>query len=209
MHHGCGSASPSSVFDFARHYGYLPKACQAYRAKTKGKVERPFRYIRQDFFLGRIFRNLDDLNAQLQDWLDQVANARVHARTGRVVAEHFAEERPRLQRLPAGPFQAVLRFERRITRDGMISVGGRMARWSPSIPCSMAAASARSSPAIGAMAMEARVLTPLMRFGLLEHRQPQVGGSPTEFAHLHRKTRLFERCLAFEVTLEMERGARH
>ena len=45
-----------------------------YRAKTKGKVERPFRYIRQDFFLARSFRNLDDLNAQLVDWLDTVAN---------------------------------------------------------------------------------------------------------------------------------------
>ena len=30
-----------------------PKACRPYRAKTKGKVERPFRYIREDFFLGR------------------------------------------------------------------------------------------------------------------------------------------------------------
>jgi transposase len=48
---------------FARHYGYLPKACQPYRAKTKGKVERPFRYIREDFFLGRSFRNVDDLNS--------------------------------------------------------------------------------------------------------------------------------------------------
>jgi transposase len=115
-----------TLIDFARHYGYLPKACQAYRAKTKGKVERPFRYIRQDFFLGRSFRNLDDLNDQLQDWLDQVANVRVHATTRRVVTEHFAEERPTLQRLPAGPFQAVLRFERRITRDGMISVGGNL-----------------------------------------------------------------------------------
>ena len=28
--------------------------------------------------------------------------------------------------LPAGPFQAVLRLERRITRDGMISVGGNL-----------------------------------------------------------------------------------
>jgi transposase len=115
-----------TLIDFARHYGYLPKACQAYRAKTKGKVERPFRYIRQDFFLGRSFRNLDDLNQQLQDWLDQVANVRVHATTRRVVAEHFAEERPALQRLPAGPFQAVLRLERRITRDGMISVSGNL-----------------------------------------------------------------------------------
>ncbi len=115
-----------TLLGFARHYGYLPKACRPYRAKSKGKVERPFRYIRQDFFLGRSFRNLDDLNAQLGRWLTEVANARTHATTGRVVVEHFAEERPSLQRLPAGPFQAVLRLERRITRDGMVSVDGNL-----------------------------------------------------------------------------------
>jgi hypothetical protein len=115
-----------TLLEFARHYGYLPKACKPYRAKTKGKVERPYRYIREDFFLGRSFRNLDDLNQQLRQWLDQVANVRVHATTRRVVAEHFADERPKLQQLPAGPFQAVLRLERRITRDGMISVDGNL-----------------------------------------------------------------------------------
>jgi hypothetical protein len=115
-----------TLVQFARHYGYIPKACQPYRAKTKGKVERPFRYIREDFFLGRSFRNLDDLNIQFRDWLDQVANVRTHATTRRVVAEHFAEEAPTLQPLPAGPFQAVLRLERRITRDGMISVDGNL-----------------------------------------------------------------------------------
>ena len=65
-----------SLLALAQHYGFLPKACRPYRAKTKGKVERPFRYIREDFFLGRSFRNLDDLNAQLADWLDTVANVR-------------------------------------------------------------------------------------------------------------------------------------
>src|SRR5689334_9416846 len=115
-----------TLLEFARHYGYLPKACRPYRAKTKGKVERPFRYIREDFFLGRSFRNLEDLNTQFRQWLDQVANVRVHATTRRVVAEHFAEECPKLQPLPAGPFQAVLRLERRISRDGMVSVGGNL-----------------------------------------------------------------------------------
>jgi transposase len=115
-----------TLVEFARHYGYLPKACKAYRAKTKGKVERPFRYIREDFFLGRSFRNRDDLNVQFRQWLDQVANPRVHATTHRVVNEHFAEERPHLQPLPAGPFQAVLRLERRITKDGMVSVDGNL-----------------------------------------------------------------------------------
>src|SRR5215471_19425879 len=39
-----------TLLEFANHYGYLPKACKPYRAKTKGKVERPFRYSREDFF---------------------------------------------------------------------------------------------------------------------------------------------------------------
>jgi transposase len=116
----------ATLLGFARHYGYLPKACRPYRAKTKGKVERPFRYVREDFFLGGCFRDLDDLNAQFRHWLDEVANRRTHATTHRVVAEHFAEEQPKLLPLPAGPFQAVLRLERRITRDGMVSVGGNL-----------------------------------------------------------------------------------
>jgi transposase len=110
--------------EFARHYGFLPKACRAYRPETKGKVERPFRYIREDFFLGGTFRDLDDLNLQFGSWLSGVANPRVHATTGRVVNEAFAEERPTLQLLPLIPFGAVLKLERRISHEGMVSVGG-------------------------------------------------------------------------------------
>lgn len=55
----------------------------------KTGIERPFSYIRQDFFLGRRFRNLDDLNSQLAGWLDTVANIRVHGTTQRIVAEAF------------------------------------------------------------------------------------------------------------------------
>ncbi len=113
-----------ALIDLARHYGFHPKACQPYRAKTKGKVERPFRYIREDFFLARSFRNLADLNDQLRRWLDGVANPRLHATTRRVVNEAFAEERLHLRPLPLAPFRSVLRLERRISRDGMISVGG-------------------------------------------------------------------------------------
>src|SRR5690606_3066381 len=110
--------------DLERPYGFIPKACQPYRAKTKGKVERPFRYIREDFFLARSFRNLDDLNAQLRHWLDTVANPRKHATTQRFVNEAFAEERPHLRPLPLAPFKSVLKLERRVSREGMVSVGG-------------------------------------------------------------------------------------
>ncbi|AMY72171.1 transposase (plasmid) [Frigidibacter mobilis] len=37
-----------SLVALLAHYGSAPRACQPYRAKTKGKVERPFRYVRQD-----------------------------------------------------------------------------------------------------------------------------------------------------------------
>ena len=110
--------------ELAHHYGFLPKACRPYRPETKGRVERPFRYIREDFFLGGVFRNLDDLNLQFKDWLGDVANPRLHATTGRIVNEAFAEEKPMLLLLPLIPFGAVLSLERRISREGMVSIGG-------------------------------------------------------------------------------------
>jgi len=115
-----------ALVDFARHHGFHPRACRPYRAKTKGKVERPFRYIREDFFLARSFRNLDDLNRQLAHWLAMVANPRRHATTQRVVNEAFGEERPHLKALPLVPFNAVLRLERRVSHEGMVSVGGNL-----------------------------------------------------------------------------------
>ncbi|RUU85177.1 IS21 family transposase [Mesorhizobium sp. M7A.F.Ca.MR.176.00.0.0] len=113
-----------SLLALAKHFGFQPRACRPYRAKTKGKVERPFRYIREDFFLARSFRNLDDLNEQLQDWLDTVANARLHGTTQRIVSEAFAAEQPELQPLPAVPFDALLKLERRVSHDGLVSIGG-------------------------------------------------------------------------------------
>lgn len=114
------------LIGLGQHYGFAPRACRPYRAKTKGKVERPYRYIRADFFMARRFANLEDLNRQLRLWLDAVANARCHGSTGRVVAQHFAEERACLLALPAGRFDAVLRLERRLSHEGMVSVGGNL-----------------------------------------------------------------------------------
>lgn len=107
--------SNESLVALLVHYGSAPQACQPYRAKTKGKVKRPFRYVRQDFFLGRSFHNLDDLNAQFEEWRTTIANPRVHATTQRIVDAHFAEERPQLLALPARPYEAVLTVDLRIS----------------------------------------------------------------------------------------------
>ena len=114
----------ASLVALLNHYGTVPRACRPYRAKTKGKVERPFRYIRQDFFLARTFRNIDDLNAQFDLWRTGIANPRVHATTLRVVDEAFVEEQLSLKPLPAIPYNAVLTVERRVSHEGMVSVAG-------------------------------------------------------------------------------------
>ena len=48
----------------------------------------------------------------------------MHASTGRVVNEAFAQEKPDLLPVPLLPFEAVLKLERRISNDGMVSVNG-------------------------------------------------------------------------------------
>ena len=116
----------TSLVALLNHYGAVPRACRPYRAKTKGKVEQPYRYVRQDFFLARTFRDMDDLNAQFDAWRTEIANPRVHATTGRVVDEHFAEEKPALIAHPAIPYGAVLTVERRVSHEGMVSVGGNL-----------------------------------------------------------------------------------
>ena len=46
---------------FATHYGYKVWACRRRRPQTKGKCERPFRYVEGNFLNGRSFRNLEHL----------------------------------------------------------------------------------------------------------------------------------------------------
>ena len=82
--------------------------------------------IREDFFLGASFRNLDDLNIQLCRWLDTVANPRLHATTQRIVNEAFAKEKPALKPLPLVPYRTVLKLERRLSHEGMVSVSGNL-----------------------------------------------------------------------------------
>lgn len=90
---------------FAAHWGFRPRACRAYRAKTKGKVERPIRYVRQSLFYGRTFLNDDDLNAQGEAWLDGTANVRRHRTIGESPRERFErDERKALKPLVLEPY---------------------------------------------------------------------------------------------------------
>jgi len=90
---------------FAAHWRFRPRACRPYRAKTKGKVERPIRYLRESFFYGRTFLNDADLNAQAEQWLQRTANRRKHRTIEESPTVRFErDERQSLQPLAKSPY---------------------------------------------------------------------------------------------------------
>jgi hypothetical protein len=58
-------------------------------------------------------------------------------------------------------------------------------------------------------AMEAKILRPLLWFGLLEHRSEKVPSGRFGEHHFYRKAELFDRLLAFDVEVDPSEGARH
>jgi transposase len=93
---------------FAAHWGFRPRACRPYRAQTKGKVERPVRYMRDNFVYGRTFVGDAHLAEELTRWLAR-ANGRVHATTREVPRERFErEERPVLGPVAARPYRSLV-----------------------------------------------------------------------------------------------------
>jgi transposase len=102
---------------FAAHWGFRIRACRPYRAKTKGKVERPIRYIRSNFFYGREFIGDADLDAQRVAWMDGVANVRVHRTTLCVPRVRFeTEEVMHLQPLTERAYRPLVLPTERMTR---------------------------------------------------------------------------------------------
>jgi transposase len=94
---------------FAAHWSFRIRACRPYRAKTKGKVERPVSYLRRNFLYGRTFLGDADLADQCAHWLTDVANQRVHGTTHELPALRFArDEQAALQPLAARPYRSLL-----------------------------------------------------------------------------------------------------
>jgi hypothetical protein len=111
--------------DFASHCGFVPQTCRIRRPRTKGKVERMVDYVKDNFLNGRSFADLADLNAQALSWLEQTANARVHATTHRRPAELLEEERPHL-RAPdqIRPYRYLEPLARKVSSESLVSIGG-------------------------------------------------------------------------------------
>lgn len=108
--------------DFMVSIGVMARVCKPYTPQTKGKVERSVSYVKQSFWGGVTFSDLDDLNRQARQWCERI-NARVHRTTHVRPIERLAEE----GLLPLPQDYAWERFateDRKVTWDGFFSFDG-------------------------------------------------------------------------------------
>lgn len=90
--------------EFAGAHLFEPRPCGVRRANEKGKVESAIKYIRQNFFVGRDFRDLADLNRQAKAWRDGTANARLHGTTRERPIDRWARDKQELLAMPKHRF---------------------------------------------------------------------------------------------------------
>ena len=81
-----------AFLDFLRPFGIVPKACNVRAPYEKGKIEKSIQYLRQNFWPLRHFTCLEDVQAQVKQWLNEVANIRMHQTTGQRPIERFRKE---------------------------------------------------------------------------------------------------------------------
>lgn len=97
-----------TLWDVAKHYGFKPRLCQPYRAKTKGKVERFNRYLRHSFHVPLLTQlkmegspiDMSLANFKVGQWLKDVAHQRVVRGVGQKPEERLILERAHLMALP-------------------------------------------------------------------------------------------------------------
>lgn len=96
------------ILQMSKDYGFKLTACQPYRAKTKGKVERFNHYLKNSFIVPlktalraqNLELDVEIANAKIGPWLQRVAHQRLHGTTAEKPADRLIEEVKFLQRCP-------------------------------------------------------------------------------------------------------------
>lgn len=94
-----------TFLEYAAHRGFIPDPARPYHPKDKPVVENSVRYVRERFFKGETFMDLDDARRRALHWCRDVAGRRIHGTTRAVPIQVFeSEEREALVPLTAERF---------------------------------------------------------------------------------------------------------
>jgi len=109
---------------FCTHYRTTPLSIHPGKPRENLKIERPFYYLEKSFLTGREFRDIADLKEQLQKWLTQYNDQRIHRTTRRKPIEMYAEELSFLQPLPSVGYDTSIIEYRVVNNESAIQWDG-------------------------------------------------------------------------------------
>lgn len=104
----------NAYIDLANHYGFKIVACNVRQPQEKGRVENGVGYVRKSFINGRNLVPFELLNLEVETWLNEVANVRLHGTTKQKPTELWKNEN--LQKLPIHPYECVVRTPVKINK---------------------------------------------------------------------------------------------
>lgn len=109
---------------FARRYGTRFQCHEVKHADRKAGEERSFWTVETNFFPGRTFTNLEDLNAQAFQWATERMEQRMQGKSRVIPAVAFEQERPYLCDVPGDLPAPFLDHERGVDQYGYASFQG-------------------------------------------------------------------------------------
>lgn len=87
--------------EFAKYYNFLSIPCRVKTPTDKAKVESGVKYVKNNFFKGRNFKDYEEYKTKLDLWLEDICNSRIHGTTKKIPKEVFeTEEKSKLNPLP-------------------------------------------------------------------------------------------------------------
>lgn len=110
---------------FSERYGFTFIAHEKGDADRKGRVERPFHFIENNFLAGRSFDDFDHLNREAVAWCEK-KNAVYRKHLHGTPRELFAAERPQMRSLPIWIPEPYLLHHRLVSVEGYVKVDGRL-----------------------------------------------------------------------------------
>jgi transposase len=110
--------------EFAQYYAFQPFLCRVRDPDRKGRAENFLWYLERSFVRGCEFSSFEELNERVREWLEQVANRRVHGTTGLIPDDAWLAERDLLIRLPEKRFAVHQDAVRQVGPDATLWIQG-------------------------------------------------------------------------------------
>ena len=109
----------------ALELGFTAEVCWPHQPRQKGSVENLVGWVKGSFFKQRRFHDMDDLRAQLAQWLQEVNTQRPSRATQQIPLERMGEERKRLRSLRIAPAELALRIPLQVGPTAEVFYDGR------------------------------------------------------------------------------------